>query len=95
MPHLDATQSSAVTSPSQGVGAALGVVAVALLLAVMMVASAYHLGPSGQRLGFWAFITFWMREILLLGFLLGGTVIWAGAKIQRSSRSNGVSEDAP
>jgi hypothetical protein len=48
-----------------------------VVLVSIMIWSAYHEGPSGQSFGVMGFILFWLKELLLLGFvaivlLIGG-----------------------
>ena len=85
--HMDVNESTQDSDTKPGIDTVLGILATVLVLSIIIVASAYFVGPSGQRLGAGGFIAFWLRELLFLGFLLVTTVFWAGARIWPRSRA--------
>jgi hypothetical protein len=58
------------------------------ILIFLMYLSAIHHGPSGQTLGIFGFILFWLKEIIFLAFMLLAIVAILVAKVVERKRKN-------
>jgi nitric oxide reductase large subunit len=59
-----------------------------LALVLVMIFSVYYKGPSGQSFDTEGFILFWLRELILLGFIVIAFVIVGIGQLRRSIQRN-------
>jgi len=69
-------------------GNATGYFLAVIALVGLMVASLFYTGPSGQSLDVIGFIQLWLREIIILGFLVGLFVVFGVGRLRKASKGS-------
>lgn len=85
--------------PSEGAKSPCNVscktVLVLFALAMLMVWSIFFTGPSGQSLGFYGFIQFWLRELIILALAVVALLIKGINWLSQRSQKNQGTTHAP
>lgn len=66
-----------------------------VVLASIMIWSAYHEGPSGQSFGVMEFILFWLKELILLGVVAIVLLIGGIRALRRDVQQHSGNDHAP